>query len=107
MMPAPLVASIIASEPDQVRSHLSGHRRGVVFWEISRENLNKSCEQVALLSIASPKVIQIAAAQDLSREHQCVLGEFGVAAFLRHPEDLPRWSRLVEGYFARSSQHLD
>ncbi|MGB7326575.1 MAG: hypothetical protein WBD31_16995 [Rubripirellula sp.] len=103
MVDPPLMMSIVSISPpeaDKIRVHLAGYRRGVVVWEVDRDNLVGICDRIATLSIAMPAVAQIAAAPDLSDAHCLVLSEFRVAATIRHPEDLPGIGRFVGRYFA-------
>ncbi|TWU57801.1 hypothetical protein [Rubripirellula reticaptiva] len=103
MVDPPLMMSIVTISPfeaDNIRAHLAGYRRGVVVWDVDRDNLVAVCDRINALAIAMPAVAQIAAAPDLSDGHCLVLSEFRVAATIRHPEDLPGMTRFVGRYFA-------
>ncbi|QDT08058.1 hypothetical protein K227x_64880 [Rubripirellula lacrimiformis] len=107
MMPPPLSASIIPVMPDRITAAISGHRQAVIVWSIQSDDLVDRVDRIRAVSIASPHVLQIAAVTDLSAPQRTVLSELRVSVMMRHVEELPRWQRLIQGYFADSLKHLD
>ncbi|NND95944.1 MAG: hypothetical protein HKN47_01290 [Pirellulaceae bacterium] len=100
LMPADSTASIVTGSADDVGALLVGHRRAVVVWEISPDNLSAACDQIAKVSISSPGVLQIAISNGLSDAAVIALTELGVATTICQVEQLPRLEKLFHLYFA-------
>jgi hypothetical protein len=107
MMPPPLIPAIQSASATKVRAMLAGNDPAVVLWEVQRESLQAACDCLAQTAADAPSVLQLVAGSGLSTAEQIVLSEFPCAATIRHPEDLPRLSAMIHGYFAKSSQNLD
>lgn len=107
MMPPGLAASVIAAEPAKVHAMISPRRPSVVLWEFQPSLFAAVCDAVAATTIAAPKTLQIVASETLSRRQQFVLSELRVTATLRHVEELPRLTGLIQGYFASVPDNLD
>ena len=101
------VAVIAAADATEVLSMTAGAARAAVLWEIDRERFEPACRSVARISVAAPGVLQIAAVGRLAPRDQLLLSEFGVAACITAPEELPRLAPLIRGAFAHSLQSLD
>ena len=103
MIDPPLIVSMTSlstKDAENIRTHLAGHQRGIVLWDIRRHDLVAACDRIATLAIAMPGILQVAATTDLSDSHRLMLAELRIAAMLRHPEDLPSIGRLVNRNFA-------
>lgn len=107
MMPAPLIASIVAADPTKPLAMLATQQQAIVLWAVQQNALIASCDRIAQVSIASPKVLQIVASAELSWQQRLVLSELRASVVIRHIEDLPKLAGLIQGYFASSHQHLD
>jgi len=107
MMPAPLIPAIQPVEPPKARELLAGEGGpAVILWEVG-DSLAAACDCLARTAITSPQLLQWVAGPALSDRERIMLSEFGCAAVIRHPEDLPKLTRMVHVYFATSDQHLD
>jgi hypothetical protein len=80
---------------------------GVVLWEVRGDQLVAACDGLIQLASCAPNCLPLIACQGVSGRQQIALAELPVAAFVRHPEDLPRLKPVVQGYFARYRQLLD
>ncbi len=105
MMPPPLIPAILPAEPQTVRE-LVGRGPAVVLWEVRRESLAASCDGLAEIAIAVPKVLQLVAASDLSDRERMLLSEFQCATVIRHPEDVPRLAPMIRNYFNGPSNSI-
>jgi hypothetical protein len=107
IMPSPLTPASIAAQPSDVPQILASGLPAVVLWEVERESLAIACDHIARAAVTTPEVLQLVAGPQLSGREQIAVSEFGCAASIRHPEDLPGLSALIRGYFARSLGNLD
>ena len=126
-MMLPLVPSIATCTQDQINrvlasqpskgnptQRLIGSRassiqgtKTVILWEVDKSSLLETCGRLPSLRISHPETLLIFAVTELSNQEVRILGEFGFAIMLRHPEELPKLAGLMQGYFATSTQDLD
>jgi hypothetical protein len=107
MIPRPLIPVVVPADPPQVPQSLAGQRQAVVLWEVQPDSLAATCDCLARTAIAFPDVLQLVAGSGLSDLDQIALAEFPSAASMNHPEDLPRLTAMIQGYFASLDQDLD
>ena len=105
--PRPLIPVVMPAEPDAVTTMIAGQGSGVILWSAGRDNLREVCQRLARTEIATPWVLQLVAEDGLSNRERLILAEFPCAATVRNPEDLPRLTGMIRGYFARLDDHLD
>lgn len=91
----------------ETRSHLLIPGPKVVLWQFDSDALVQACDRLIQGASLAPDSLQIAGCLDLPLSHQLALGELPVAAFVRHPEELPRLRPMLHGYFERHSEILD
>ncbi|MDA8745745.1 hypothetical protein N9N28_14015 [Rubripirellula amarantea] len=80
---------------------------GLVIWEFTKQTSPEVVDDLFAIASTRKNILQLVATSHLSVEQQLVLTEIGVSGILRHPEDLWRFSRLIQGHFARSTTDLD
>jgi hypothetical protein len=107
MMPPPLTATSLQVEPAGLPRLLQPNLHGVLVLEVRRQSMRTACDLLALRATAAPGILPVVAGSGLSAAERIVLLEFQCAVTIRHPEDLPRLSRLFHGYFATSREYLD
>ena len=106
-LPQSLTAAVDECEAKQVASRTAGLTAGAVFWAVRLDTLVATCEHVAAIRVAAPTMLQLAAVRDLSPPDVAALSEFGIAATVSNPEELPRLRPMVHGYFAARFGILD
>ncbi len=119
----PLVPSIQTSDPAQMTAKLASSRSAplptksrttaqhwspaVVLWEIRDVAFLDACGYLPSLRIRNPDILLIFAVTDLSNPQMLILGEYGFAAMIRHPEELPKLAGMIQAYFATAIEDLD
>ena len=88
-------------------SLLSVRGTKIVLWEVRGDQLVLLCDRLIQAASIAPQCLQLVACQGLSERQRIALAELPIAAFVRHPEDLPSLQPIVQGYFARHPQLLD
>jgi hypothetical protein len=101
------VASFQSASATDIMARLAVPGPRVILWEFHRAGLVKACESVTQVARLAPETLQLVACQGIGESQQIALTELPVAAFFRHPEDLPRLRPMIQGYFARHRQLLD
>ena len=91
---------MLVCEPADSASILFAQSSAIVLWQIETETLGAWCDRIAKTSIASPNVLQLAATSELSPLEQAALSELGVAAMIRHIEQLPMLAKMIRRYLA-------
>lgn len=107
LVPRPLVPLVVPAEPAQVAAALAGQHRAVVLWQADPDSLAAVCSRLVQIAIDFPGILQLAATSELSDGDRIALAEFPCATSVRHPEDLPRLTPMMQGYFASLDQDLD
>ncbi len=100
LMPAPLVADVIAADGAGAYRMFPADDRLIILWEVQRHNFTSACDWLAQTAAQRPAALSLAATTGLSAADLLVLSEFRVAATLRHPEQLPSLLTMVRAYFA-------
>ena len=98
---------VVSAGLAQVPSLLSVRGTKIVLWEVSSDQLVPVCDRLIQAASIAPQCLQLVAWQGLSERQRLTLAELPIAAFVRHPEDLPALQPIVQGYFARHPQLLD
>lgn len=107
LLPPHGIPCLSAPSTPEVMSLLAIHGPRIILWEIRRDSLVKGCESLMQTAKIAADSLQLVACPGISERQQIALSELPVAAFLRHPEDLPRLKPMIQGYFARYRQLLD
>ncbi len=92
--------------PGEVASQMQRLPRGVMLWELAGENEAVVVAKIASVAADRESWLQLVATPELSARDRCSLTEMGIAAFIHHPEDLPRLRQMVQGHFARAGRVL-
>lgn len=79
----------------------------IVIWQITRSNLIKRVDQLVSVRTRRQGYLHIAAIDQLGRDDLLCLSELGIAACIRHPEDLAKLIGPIRGHFARFADSLD
>ncbi len=89
--------------PGEVSARAERLGGGVLLWEIEWKQAAElpTLARMAASGAKRDDWLQIVAAASLTPRDRCALSEMGIAAFIRHPEDLPQLRRMVTGHFAR------
>lgn len=87
-------------------------QHGVVLWEIDTANELLVMRAIASLAVDRDRWLQVVALKRLATGDQlaprdlCALSEIGVAAVIRHPEELTQLRSMVSGHFAGAHRLL-
>jgi hypothetical protein len=95
--------SLLASEVSVSTSRLP---YGVLLWELDAASLVPAIQAIGSLSVDRDRWLQIVAVDRLSHRDRCAVSEMGVAAVVRHPEELPSLARMISGHFAGARRLL-
>lgn len=107
MLPADLVPKIQSVTSDEILGSLQLSEPSIVLWEVHRDSLATICDSLAKSTAINPRALQIVACHQLTQREQWCLTSFPVAAMVKHPEELPRLTRMMHVYFARWTQFID
>lgn len=99
---APRLPRIVSASVPEAMTLLGLPGPKVILWEFQRQSLVKGCECLTQAAKIASGSLQLVACQQIGERQQIALSELPVAGFLRHPEDLPRFKPMLQGYFARS-----
>ena len=89
------------------RSFSTRRNETVILCEVRKASLLETCGRLLGLRISHPEALLIFAVTELSNQEVRILAEFGFAIMLRHPEELPKFTGLIQDYFATPAQDLD
>ena len=106
-MPKPLVAVVLPGEPETVQPMLADQAPAIVLWSVQRDSMVAAADNLAEISTAAPGILQLVASEGLTPREIMILSEFGAATTISRPEDLPRLTPMIHGYFASARHHLD
>ena len=109
MMPEdqiPLIQSVsIEASQRSMSQWIQQDQPCLLLWHMEPENYVAILDSIMRIA-ASPSgkdrhhVMQWVASDQFLRGQKSVLAEIGIQAFLRHPEDLPRYGPLVRSHFS-------
>lgn len=115
MLPPETVAAIAAVSIEEITKLVRLRRSPLLIWEVHPANVLAVVDGIATLhrhrSSSVARISQTASAENRSPLHlvadlglaqaaRHALSEMGVAAFLRHPEELARLRTLIHHHFA-------
>lgn len=107
LVPPPRTHQIVAASHSEAIAVAPLHHHPIILWEVQSDSLAKACDWLTQTARNSPQSLQLVACAGISDRQRIALAELPVAAFVRHPEDLPRLRWLLLAYFARDRQLLD
>lgn len=89
--------------PQEVPAEIERRRAGLLLWEVRAERLAEDCHSIATAEVNRSAWLQVVAVDRLSAADRCALTQWGVAAFVDHPEAFAALQPLVTGHFARAA----
>jgi hypothetical protein len=105
----PWVPQIQTIEPAALTAYLKTGPRvpAIALWEVRNDSLLDTCDSLTQIGIVASKTLVLFVVTELSARQKLILGEYGCAAMIRHPEELPKLRGMIQGYFAAAGRRLD